>query len=1193
MSYSRFASKTPSGNPLLYTESENAIEPTQEDIEEFARRIGIDLQAEPHLIQLARQGLMEKLPPDWKPCKDSHRDVWFYYNNKTHTSQWDHPMDQIYKDKVIQARQDHAMNRIQSFDMSSPKPMKGLPPLKKSGGGLSPISFPSTLAKLGPLRNSSFSSSDDLSQFSSSQKQLSKLQPLDPLKKEPVIRQRIKMEAPVPSAAPLKKAGLTLMGSGANFLKSAKPVEPDKSEDNDWVEPEKVGPKPNGLKKSNSIDENSNKTQEDDSMYFQPQVPEDTPSPVGLNESSGSESGQGKPLKSILSNSLKLRTRLDENTSTSPRNNLWDISPKEMTDEEFNLWNSLDYKRKTSVKFNLDDPKLVFEFNREESDNPNDSDDDNSVSDDSDEQDDDEGEEEGEEENDDGVSKSDRSNEVSRSLGDKPSSAGDGFITVPSAPTPGNKPQIIADLPQTVQRNFTPVNLRNGPITAYEHVQNNVINKDLVPDRATMKANMEKQIHEFQTKLKEEQKQQEDQIRANMENTISSLRTDMASAISKTKQDFENHKNAEINKARKDMETNLNVDLEKLRNEYKEKLHMKKQELDSEQQIELRTIEQQNAEALNMLKTDPRLIEAGKEYEKQLAAEIQQLKSTMTEQHRKQVDEMKSLHSATIQKLREDFKTEEEKLKKEHADIIVEMLSKFDTEKHNLLRSFETEQEKIKQEFSTKASMLTAELTQQLEGMRQDIDSRQHRDNSVASLGTGSDSSIKAAALKQAEEELSHLKSKYKALEEKYTNLKKGVQSVVTGEKSKMESQNLNQSDSFIIDDPVESRPSVHQTNDNDTDSGAAESDTSYSISSSNRSRENKKDENDEKIQRLMNGGNDRLSQALKALDDLKHQILEIKSEQRNYSKMNPSPIEDKNDKTSEVDTHTEEIQVLHSRKKIDVHNATLPLTSAEVRHVKARVSRSAMDGITQNNKLQAKAVSTKDISEERHYVDEAKDFIKNQKYRLKRSGLSFGTPVSTSIGARQRQEYKLNTIHSNRSSESRDYSQSINQYKISKHHSPDHHSETESSGVGSLKESSGEKSKISQDIEGILSSLQQLDGQMKYLWSVVGNSGSNSLQPQATSTPTMLAPTRTRPDQSNPQIQTTLVGTVNSAQFRRSLDVSTNPALTTLEEHVNNIRHRQSRILKQYPLTGDSKRDRSPSISERTKDLREWLEKF
>jgi hypothetical protein len=37
------------------------------EILEYAEKIGIDLQNEPHLLYIAKEGVLQELPPQWKP----------------------------------------------------------------------------------------------------------------------------------------------------------------------------------------------------------------------------------------------------------------------------------------------------------------------------------------------------------------------------------------------------------------------------------------------------------------------------------------------------------------------------------------------------------------------------------------------------------------------------------------------------------------------------------------------------------------------------------------------------------------------------------------------------------------------------------------------------------------------------------------------------------------------------------------------------------------------------------------------------------------------------------------------------------------------------------------------------------------------------------------------------------------------
>lgn len=56
------------GDQLILEEDydENYI-PSEQEIQEYAREIGIDPDSEPELLWLAREGIVAPLPPEWKP----------------------------------------------------------------------------------------------------------------------------------------------------------------------------------------------------------------------------------------------------------------------------------------------------------------------------------------------------------------------------------------------------------------------------------------------------------------------------------------------------------------------------------------------------------------------------------------------------------------------------------------------------------------------------------------------------------------------------------------------------------------------------------------------------------------------------------------------------------------------------------------------------------------------------------------------------------------------------------------------------------------------------------------------------------------------------------------------------------------------------------------------------------------------
>jgi len=78
------------------------IDVTEEEVVEYARYIGIDVQAEPHLRWIAEHGVCAPVPAPWKACEDG--DEVFYHNAQTNESIWEHPCDEKYKRLVEKYR---------------------------------------------------------------------------------------------------------------------------------------------------------------------------------------------------------------------------------------------------------------------------------------------------------------------------------------------------------------------------------------------------------------------------------------------------------------------------------------------------------------------------------------------------------------------------------------------------------------------------------------------------------------------------------------------------------------------------------------------------------------------------------------------------------------------------------------------------------------------------------------------------------------------------------------------------------------------------------------------------------------------------------------------------------------------------------------------------------------------------------
>ncbi|XP_008051840.1 centrosomal protein of 164 kDa [Carlito syrichta] len=92
------------GDQLVLEENyDETYIPSEQEIIDFAREIGIDPIKEPELMWLAREGIVAPLPMEWKPCQDITGDI-YYFNFANGQSTWDHPCDEHYRNLVIRER---------------------------------------------------------------------------------------------------------------------------------------------------------------------------------------------------------------------------------------------------------------------------------------------------------------------------------------------------------------------------------------------------------------------------------------------------------------------------------------------------------------------------------------------------------------------------------------------------------------------------------------------------------------------------------------------------------------------------------------------------------------------------------------------------------------------------------------------------------------------------------------------------------------------------------------------------------------------------------------------------------------------------------------------------------------------------------------------------------------------------------
>eukprot|EP00747_Dinoflagellata_sp_TGD_P052036 gnl/TRDRNA2_/TRDRNA2_147682_c1_seq1.p1 gnl/TRDRNA2_/TRDRNA2_147682_c1~~gnl/TRDRNA2_/TRDRNA2_147682_c1_seq1.p1 ORF type:complete len:265 (+),score=32.59 gnl/TRDRNA2_/TRDRNA2_147682_c1_seq1:121-915(+) len=89
-------------------------QPTDDEIDEYAEWIGMNLDADQSYLWIAEEGLKCPLPDPWKVYVTASGDL-FYFNDQTSESVWDHPCDEYYKKlyadfKKNETRQEQNLN---------------------------------------------------------------------------------------------------------------------------------------------------------------------------------------------------------------------------------------------------------------------------------------------------------------------------------------------------------------------------------------------------------------------------------------------------------------------------------------------------------------------------------------------------------------------------------------------------------------------------------------------------------------------------------------------------------------------------------------------------------------------------------------------------------------------------------------------------------------------------------------------------------------------------------------------------------------------------------------------------------------------------------------------------------------------------------------------------------------------------
>lgn len=77
---------------------------TQQDIEEYAEWLGMNLEEDRDYLWIAEEGLKSSLPAPWLACLTGEGGEVFFFNNVTGESTWEHPCDECYRQLFKRAK---------------------------------------------------------------------------------------------------------------------------------------------------------------------------------------------------------------------------------------------------------------------------------------------------------------------------------------------------------------------------------------------------------------------------------------------------------------------------------------------------------------------------------------------------------------------------------------------------------------------------------------------------------------------------------------------------------------------------------------------------------------------------------------------------------------------------------------------------------------------------------------------------------------------------------------------------------------------------------------------------------------------------------------------------------------------------------------------------------------------------------
>uniref|UniRef100_A0A7S3D1Z0 WW domain-containing protein n=1 Tax=Palpitomonas bilix TaxID=652834 RepID=A0A7S3D1Z0_9EUKA len=100
--------------------TEGELQYSEDDVLNFAKYLGMDVERDRDLLWIAEEGLIAELPDGWGEYTDEKGRP-YYYNHRTDKSQWEHPLDKEYRELYKRMKNDKSTKGSQNVRSSLEK----------------------------------------------------------------------------------------------------------------------------------------------------------------------------------------------------------------------------------------------------------------------------------------------------------------------------------------------------------------------------------------------------------------------------------------------------------------------------------------------------------------------------------------------------------------------------------------------------------------------------------------------------------------------------------------------------------------------------------------------------------------------------------------------------------------------------------------------------------------------------------------------------------------------------------------------------------------------------------------------------------------------------------------------------------------------------------------------------------------